>query len=173
MESRFASDYVVLAAGAWTPLIAGVGSAISSIQPLRGQMLALEAAPLRHVVCGSSGYLLPRTDGCTVAGGTTEHAGFESVTTQEGLDSIRERAAMLCPELAEAPVHSSWAGLRPATPDLLPIIGADPERPRVIYACGHSRNGILLAPLTAQVVADLIAGKTARHDVSQFRPGRA
>lgn len=172
MESRLASDYVVLAAGAWTPMIAGSGLAVAAVQPLRGQMIAFKALPLRHVTCGSRGYLIPRSDGFTVAGGTMEHAGFETVTTPDAIDTIRDHAVALCPALAKTPVHSSWAGLRPATPDLLPIIGADPERSRVIYACGHSRNGILLAPLTAEVVADIVTGTAPRYDLSRFRPGR-
>jgi glycine oxidase len=172
MEGRYASDRVVLAAGAWTPLITGSGAAVSSIQPVRGQMLALEAQPLRHVVCGAGGYLIPRDDSTTVAGGTMEHVGFDSDTTSGALAEIRARAEKLCPAFARAPVHSSWAGLRPTTPDLLPIIGADPERPRLIYACGHSRNGILLAPLTAEVVADIVVGNEPRYDLSRFRPGR-
>lgn len=172
MESRFASDYVVLAAGAWTPLIAGSGDCVAAVQPVRGQMLAFETDAVRHVICGAGGYLIPRSEGITVAGGTMEHAGFEVETTADGIESIRTRAVALCPELADVPIHSSWAGLRPITPDLVPIIGADPERPRVIYACGHSRNGILLAPLTAQVVADLVTGAASRYDLSRFRPGR-
>jgi glycine oxidase len=172
MENRFASDYVVLAAGVWTPLIVGAGTAVESVQPLRGQMVAFRSAAIRHTSCGAGGYLIPRSDGCIVAGGTTEHAGFEAVTTPDAIQMIRARAEALCPTLATVPIHSSWAGLRPATPDLLPIIGADPERPRVIYACGHSRNGILLAPLTAEVVADLVTAAAPRHDISRFRPGR-
>ncbi|HEY5088062.1 MAG TPA: FAD-dependent oxidoreductase [Gemmatimonadaceae bacterium] len=172
MENRFTSDYVLLAAGAWTPLIVGAGAAVTSVQPVRGQMLAFDAKPLRHVTCGAGGYLIPRMDGLTAACGTMEHAGFESATTPVSLEMIRSRAATLCPALGVASVHSSWAGLRPVTPDLLPIIGADPERPRVIYACGHSRNGILLAPLTAEVVADLVTGRTPEYDLSRFRPGR-
>ena len=172
MESRFASDQVVLAAGAWAPLITGSGPCVAAVQPMRGQMLAFESDAVRHVTCGAGGYLIPRSGGIIVAGGTMEHAGFEVETTADGLESIRSRAIALCPALAEAPIHSHWAGLRPVTPDLLPIIGADPERPRLIYACGHSRNGILLAPLTAEVVADLATGVTPRHDLSRFRPGR-
>jgi glycine oxidase len=172
MENRFASDYVVLAAGAWTPLIAGAGEAVAVVQPLRGQLVAFRSTAIRHTMCGAGGYLIPRSDGTTVAGGTMEHAGFESVTTPDAIQMIRARAGVLCPALAAATVHSSWAGLRPATPDLLPIIGADPERDRVIYACGHSRNGILLAPLTAEVVADLVTAVQPRHDISRFRPGR-
>jgi len=172
MESRFASDRVVLAAGAWTSLIAGSGECVAAVQPVRGQMMAFESDAVRHVICGAGGYLIPRTGGITVAGGTMEHAGFEVETTVDGIESIRARAVTLCPALASAPIHSTWAGLRPITPDLLPIIGADPERPRLIYACGHSRNGILLAPLTAQVVADLVTGTPVRHDLSRFQPGR-
>jgi glycine oxidase len=172
MESRFASDRVVLAAGAWTPLIAGSGQCVASVQPVRGQMIAFESDAVRHVICGAGGYLIPRSGGIIVAGGTMEHAGFEVETTLDGVESIRSRAITLCPALANAPIHSSWAGLRPVTPDLQPIIGADPERSRVIHACGHSRNGILLAPLTAQVVADLVTGATPHYDLSRFRPGR-
>ncbi|MEO7218413.1 MAG: FAD-dependent oxidoreductase [Gemmatimonadaceae bacterium] len=172
MESRFASDYVVLAAGAWTPLIAGSGQIAENVKPVRGQMIALEGAPIRHVTCGAGGYLIPRSDGVTVVGGTMENAGFEAVTTPAGLEMIQSRAAALCPALDSAAAHSSWAGLRPVTPDLLPIIGADPARPRVIYACGHSRNGILLAPLTAEAIGDIVCGTAPRHDLSRFRPGR-
>jgi len=180
MENRFTSDYIVLAAGAWTPLIVGSGRPAESVAPVRGQMIAFEGRHVRRVVCGADAYLIPRNSGSsddfgggfTVAGGTMEHVGFDSGTTPDGIASIRERAARLCPALATAPVHLSWAGLRPITPDLLPIIGADPDRPRVIYACGHSRNGILLAPLTAEAVADIIAGVVPRHDMTRFRPGR-
>ncbi|HEY8312037.1 MAG TPA: FAD-dependent oxidoreductase, partial [Gemmatimonadaceae bacterium] len=93
MESRFASDYVVLAAGAWAPLIAGAGDAIAAIHPLRGQMLAFKTSPLRHVTCGVGGYLIPRSDECIVAGGSSEHAGFEAVTTPDTIEAIRSRAA--------------------------------------------------------------------------------
>lgn len=172
MESRFASEYVVLAAGAWTPLIVGAGAAVASVQPVRGQLVAFQGAPLRHVACGAGGYLIPRSDGVTVAGGTMEHAGFDASTTPDGIELIRSRAVALCPTLADSAIHATWAGLRPVTPDLLPIIGADPARPRVIYACGHSRNGILLAPLTAEAVADAISGVPSRYDLSRFRPGR-
>ena len=173
LESRLSSDWLVLAAGAWTPLIGGSGAAVGAVQPLRGQMIAFEAAfALRHVVCGASGYLIPRSDGTIVAGGTMEHAGFEATTTREGIDSIRSAAIRLVPALEHTPVHSAWAGLRPATPDLMPIIGPDPERPRLVHACGHSRNGILLAPLTAEVVADIITGTPSRYDIPEFVPGR-
>jgi len=169
-ESRFASDHLVLAAGAWTPLI--VGADAGAIEPVRGEMVAFDAAPVRHVVYGAAGYLIPRHDGHTVAGSTSEHAGFDPDVTDEGVAAISAEAIRTCPALASAAISSTWAGLRPMTPDALPIIGPDPERPRLSYACGHSRNGILLAPITAEVVADLVTGSELRHDLSRFRPGR-
>ena len=172
METRLASDHVVLAAGAWSPLIVGAGLAVAAIQPVRGQMISFAAACVAHVVCGVEGYLIPRSNGLTVAGSTMEHTGFDASTTADAVSLLRERAVRLCPALAAVPVHSSWAGLRPVTPDLRPVIGHDPERPRLIHASGHARNGILLAPLTAEVVADIVAGQVPRHDLSQFLPGR-
>lgn len=171
-ESRFASDQVVLAAGTWTPLIEGAGDAVAAIQPVRGQMISLAATPLRHVVYGPAGYLVPMSDGRTKAGSTMEHAGFVAETTDDGIASIRAAADRLCPSFAGCEMSAAWAGLRPITPDLLPIIGRDPERSRVIYACGHSRNGVLLTPLTGEVVADVATDTEPRYDLSQFRPGR-
>lgn len=171
-ENRFASDYVVLAAGAWTPLIVGAGAAASAIEPVRGEMVAFDATPVRRVVYGAAGYLIPRQDGHTIAGSTSEHVGFDADTTAHGIATITAEATRTCPALASAAVSATWAGLRPMTPDALPIIGSDPERPRLTYACGHSRNGVLLTPITSEVVADLVTGAEPRHDLSRFRPGR-
>ena len=172
MESRLASDLVVLAAGAWSALIAGSGPAVAAIQPVKGQMIAFKGSWVSRVICGEDGYLIPRTDGLTVAGSTTEHAGYDVSTTAHAIEVLRDRAARLCNALAGVPTHSTWAGLRPLTPDLQPNIGPDPERPRLIHASGHSRNGILLAPLTAEAVADIVCGQAPRHDLAEFRPGR-
>jgi len=101
-----------------------------------------------------------------------ENVGFDPATTDEGLARVRSSSEQIAPALSITPMQRSWAGLRPVTPDLLPIIGPDPEHASVVYACGHSRNGILLAPLTADVVASLIAGEQVAYDLSQFRPDR-
>lgn len=101
-----------------------------------------------------------------------ENVGFVSETTTRGLAKVRSAAEEIAPSLNIAKVTAEWAGLRPVTPDMLPIIGPDPDNPQIIYACGHSRNGILLAPLTGETVADLVAGGALAHDLSQFRPGR-
>lgn len=169
-DGRFESEHVLLAAGAWTPLIAGVPPI--PVAPVRGQMVAYDAAPLRHVVYGETGYLVPRHDGHTAAGSTMEHAGFDATVTDSGVAAVRHAAEATAPALASAALHAAWAGLRPVTPDGRPILGPDPEHPRLVYACGHSRNGILLTPITALLVADLLTGTTPRHDVSQFRAGR-
>jgi glycine oxidase len=85
---------------------------------------------------------------------------------------VRSKGLAICPSLASAPMLNGWAGLRPVTPDLLPIVGRDRGHPRIIYACGHSRNGILMAPLTGECIADLVAGDPPRADLSDFDPDR-
>jgi glycine oxidase len=101
-------------------------------------------------------YLVPR-GGETVVGATSEEAGFDITVDHETIDGLHRAAAALVPALLSAPIARSWAGIRPTTPDMLPILDRDPEMPSVVYAVGHSRNGILLAPLTAIVVVQLWA----------------
>jgi len=101
-----------------------------------------------------------------------EMVGFDSSTTEAGLARVRSAAQEIVPALSASKVTDEWAGLRPITPDMQPILGRDEENPAIIYACGHSRNGILLAPLTGETVAALAFGDSPRHDLSQFRPGR-
>ncbi|HEU4565538.1 MAG TPA: FAD-dependent oxidoreductase, partial [Gemmatimonadaceae bacterium] len=159
-------DAIVLAAGAWAGAIRGVPRALP-VAPVRGQMLALDAVPLRHVTYGPGGYVVPR-GGATIAGSTMENVGFEVGTTDAGMRAIERTVATICPPLAHAPRRASWSGLRPVTPDLHPIIGADPECPTLFYACGHSRNGILLAPLTGDCIAALVTGAEPPQDVRPF-----
>jgi glycine oxidase len=168
-EQLFRSETVVLAAGAWTPGIVGVPRALP-IEPVRGQMVAFDGAPLRHVVYGAGGYVIPKADGTTMAGSTMERAGFAPGTTAEGIAAVSGIGRALSGALDH--VCASWSGLRPVTPDMLPILGRDVEHPNVIYACGHSRNGMLLAPLTGEVVADLVSKSVPKYDVHQFRPER-
>jgi glycine/D-amino acid oxidase-like deaminating enzyme len=162
---------LLLAAGAWTPLIEGLPRQLP-INPVRGQMLSLAAAPLRHVVYGPLGYLVPRGGTHTLAGSTMEHAGFDASTTEPAIREIRAMADALCPSLKGAATASVWAGLRPVTPDFLPIIGRDPEFPSLLYACGHSRNGVLMAPLTADCIAALAAGDPSPFNLSPFAVDR-
>lgn len=161
---------LVLAAGAWTSSIAGLPRRLPVV-PVRGQMLAFDKVPLRHVIVGSSGYLVPRGDRLLV-GSTIEHVGFDARITPAGARLLRAGAEAMVPSLAGQPVLDHWAGLRPVTPDLLPIVGTDPDCTALLYACGHSRNGVLLAPLTAQVIAELISGGSTRIDISPYAPTR-
>ena len=163
---------VVLAPGAWGAALAESAPCLQAVVPLRGQLVAFGPIGLRHVVYGPRGYLVPREQSLLIAGSTMENAGFDAGTTPDGIARVRSAAEEIAPSLATAPVTSIWAGLRPVTPDMLPLLGPDPANPSLIYACGHSRNGILLAPLTGEVVASLVEGTPVNHDLTQFRPGR-
>lgn len=157
---------VVLAAGAWIALLVGAPRPVP-VEPVRGQMLLLQGAPLRHAVSASGAYLVPRGES-TLVGSTLERVGFDCTTTAPALERLRLAAGAAVPSLLDAPVLSAWAGLRPMTPDARPIIGRDPDLPSVFYACGHGKNGILLAPLTAECVAALIAGSPPPVDISSY-----
>ena len=164
---------VVLAGGAWAPAIEGLPRSLS-VAPLRGQMLAFEGRPLRHVVFGPRGYLVPRsaTDAAAgdelLVGATSERTGFDLAVTEAAARTLHAAGSEILPPLARLTPVRQWAGLRPMTPDLLPVIGPDPELPSLIYACGHSRNGVLMAPLTADCVSAIVRGQSAPHDVRPF-----
>jgi glycine oxidase len=161
---------VVLAAGAWSAKLRGLPRCLP-VRPLKGQMLAMRSDVLRHAVMGNDVYLVPR-QGEIAIGATLEEAGFDLSISPEAVDLLRSAAVSICPPLARATVLRSWAGLRPATPDMLPIIGRDQAQPRLIYACGHSKNGILLAPATSAVITDLCAGRPPRVDIRAFSADR-
>ncbi|HXW55770.1 MAG TPA: glycine oxidase ThiO [Candidatus Cybelea sp.] len=143
--------------------------------PVRGQMIALRPASpglkLRRVLRSANGYLVPRSDGRMLAGSTLEKAGFEKVVTPEGLAKIIRAALELAPALAGAEIVETWAGLRPGTPDNLPILGQT-DIEGLFVATGHYRNGILLAPITGKLVARWISGEKTGIDQSAFSPLR-
>jgi glycine/D-amino acid oxidase-like deaminating enzyme len=168
--TRVSVESVILAAGAWSSAIGGLPRSVP-IEPLKGQMLALGGAPLRRSAMSADVYLVPR-GAETLVGATVERAGFDVATDERALEALRRAAIELCPALASTPVTRAWAGVRPATPDLRPIIGHDPDYPRLIYACGHSKNGILLAPATAEAVACLALGLEPAHDLEPFSIAR-
>jgi glycine oxidase len=161
---------IVLAAGAWAGLIPGARFA-RAVQPARGQLIAYALSPMRHVAYGPRGYVVPRGN-ATIGGSTMEKVGFDPATTEAGVKKVRAASEEICPALSSSNDARVWAGLRPVTPDLLPIIGRDPEHPSLIYACGHSRNGVLMAPLTGDLIADLVTATPLSFDLSQFRPDR-
>ena len=165
------AENVVIAAGAWGGMIRGA-DALAPVSPCRGQLISYRTTGLRHVTYGPRGYLVPRPSGTIVAGSTMEYVGFDSSTTPEGLARVRSAAEEISPALAVSIVTLEWAGLRPTTPDMLPIIGRDERYEHILYAAGHSRNGILMAGLTGEIVAGLSVGESPAYDLSQFRPGR-
>ncbi|HJR52578.1 MAG TPA: glycine oxidase ThiO [Gemmatimonadota bacterium] len=173
-EAAAHSDLVVLAAGAWSGGIAGLPRPLP-VRPVKGQMAALKPAamPIRHVVGGRGAYCVPRDDGRVVVGATVEDAGFDERVDPAAVAALIRAAAAAVPALGDAPVASRWSGLRPGTADDLPILGADPELPGLLYATGHYRNGILLAPLTAEVVAALARGAEPPVETAPFSPARA
>ncbi|HEX6967145.1 MAG TPA: FAD-dependent oxidoreductase [Gemmatimonadaceae bacterium] len=164
---RYDAETVVLAAGAWSATLAGLPRPLP-VSPVRGQMYSVEGAPLAHVTYGPHGYVVPRGDENTVVGATMENAGFDVATTPDGMARVEAAGAEIAPVLAHARVLHRWSGLRPVTPDFLPILGRDPEVPSLLYACGHSRNGILLGPLSGDVVAALALGETPGYDLTPF-----
>jgi glycine oxidase len=165
------SSLVVLAAGAWTPLLEGLPHPLP-IAPVRGQMYSVAASPLRHVTYGPKGYVVPRSPSLSLVGATMEHAGFEAGVTADGLTSLTTAASQIAPSLAGAPPVEQWSGFRPVTPDLLPILGKAPGIAGLIYACGHSRNGILLGPLSGECVAALASGEEPGVDLTPFTVSR-
>lgn len=162
------ADWVVIAAGAWSSAIVGLRRG-APVEPVRGQIAAFPwpAGEPAAVLYSDGGYLVPR-EGEALAGSTMEHVGFVKETTTQGLADIRRGAARIYPSLAGVPFKGSWAGLRPMSPDGLPILGFDPDLPGVIYATGHGRNGILLAPLTGEIVRDLVISGETRWDIAPY-----
>ena len=154
----YSADQVVIAAGAWGPLISGLPRPLP-IVPIRGQMVAFAwpGGVPRSIVYGSQVYLVARGEEA-VAGSTMENAGFDARVTDEGVQSIVDAAIKLCPALRGLDVRRSWAGLRPMTPDGLPIVGKEPGTAGLWYAAGHGRNGILLAGITGLIIARLVNG---------------
>jgi glycine oxidase len=172
-DETVTGDAVVLAAGSWSGGIQ-VGPTPAPVRPVRGQLVELRSPrPLvAHVVWGVDCYLVPWQDGRTLVGATVEEVGFDERVTDEAVGQLRASAERLVPALGRAAFEDARAGLRPGTPDELPIIGASTTMRGVFYATGHYRNGVLLAPLTASLVADLLLTGRARAELNLVRPDR-
>jgi glycine oxidase len=151
---------VVLAAGAWSGAATWLPEqARPPVRPVKGQILELRALdgepPCGHIVASERVYLVPRSDGRLIVGATTEERGFDTTVTAGGVHELLREAYRLLPDVAEMELVESMAGLRPGTPDNLPLIGPG-ALDGLVLACGHYRNGILLAPLTGEAVAELL-----------------
>jgi glycine oxidase len=167
-KTSYAAAMVVNCAGAWAGCVAPHRF---PVKPIKGQMLAVVGgkAP-KHVVRSDSVYLVPRSDGRVVIGSTLENAGYNKQTDVNTIEQLFRAALELAPGLG-CKVHEDWAGLRPGTPDDLPILG-ETSTPGYYVATGHYRDGILLAPITEQLMTDLILGKPCGHDLANFASSR-
>ena len=168
------ADAVLLAAGAWTAALAsGLGSPLP-VGPVRGQMLAVSNVPglISHAIHGDDIYLVPRPSGELLIGATVERAGFERAVTPAGVGGLIAQAVALVPEIGRRPITRSWCGFRPAAPDGLPVLGPWPDVAGLFIATGHYRNGILLAPITAAVMADCVVEGLIPDSITPFLPQR-
>ncbi len=182
---KIAAKQVVIAAGCFCATIASSAGAAHAahhqpqlqqyapVHPVRGQMLALRSPTvhLKKVLRSEYGYLVPRRDGRIIAGSTLENAGFVKQVTPQGVRQILDAALELAPALADAKIVEDWSGLRPGTPDQLPIIGPT-DIPGLWLATGHYRNGILLAPATAKIMRDWIVTGKSNFNAESFSPLR-
>ena len=169
------APHVVLAAGCWSSQIPEVAP-YAQVVPVRGQMLALRhfGAPIRHVLRSERGYIVPRnldSPQTLVVGSTLENAGYEKRVTAGGVEKILSMANELVPELTHAELMDIWSGLRPGTPDQLPILG-EAGIEGLVFATGHYRSGILLAPITAKLVGEWITERRTSFDWETFSPLR-
>jgi glycine oxidase len=172
-SGRIEAGAVVLAAGSWSLQVEGHGLPAGAVRPVRGQIAVLDTRPplLSRVVFSGHGYVVPRADGRVLCGSTMEEVGFEKAVTAEGLRHVLDVAIGVAPDLARAPVVETWSNFRPASPDGEPILGAGTV-PGLLYATGHTRNGILLAPVTADALAAAVLGRTPPVDLAPFSPAR-
>jgi len=183
MSGRLESDAAVIAAGSWSPTVpvrAGLEAGGSArpgrppVRPIRGQLVRLETeGPIAsHVLWGPGCYIVPLRDGSVLVGATVENAGFDERPTAAGVRGLLNAAVSWFPALETAVFAGVRVGLRPATDDELPILGRSSSLPRVFYATGHFRNGILLAPLSASLAADLIVDGQEGPGMEMMRPSR-
>lgn len=167
------ADQTVVCSGAWAGIMLEMLGVSIPLRPVRGQVAAVSSAgiPLRKVVFGSSGYLTPKKDGKIVLGATEDESGFQREVTLAGLANVLQGVMPYVPALHDAAFLEAWAGLRPATADGKPLLGSVPGWDGLYLAGGHFRNGILLSPVTAKTMADLLVNG-AHEPLLPFSPSR-
>jgi glycine oxidase len=174
LDRTVSAGRYVLAAGPWSAQIAALLGLPVPVLPVKGQLCMaglLQGGP-RHILYSHLAYLVPRPGGEVVLGTTVEFAGFDKRVTVGGLQGILAGAQALYPALAGAPLLRAWAGLRPYTSDELPLLGPVPEMEELLVATGHHRNGILLAPITAQLLRELVVDGRTSTPLAPFRVDR-
>jgi glycine oxidase len=172
-DDTMQADAVIVAAGSWSGSLAG-DSGFPAVKPIRGQLLKLRLAspPASRVIWGSHCYVVPRHDGTVLAGATVEDVGFDETATASGVQHLIAESMALMPVLRDAVFEEVRVGLRPMTRDELPAIGPSSTQRQVFYATGHYRNGVLLAPLTAALMADLLLDRRESRELALVRPDR-
>lgn len=171
---KFFAGEVILTAGAWTSLIKAENLVMPEVKPIRGQMIAFHTAKrlFQKVIFSPRGYLVPRFDGRVLAGATVEDVGFDKSVTDAGVEFLRENALELAPSLVNLEIAEKWAGLRPQGADAGPVLGSFPHVENFSVATAHYRNGILLAPLTARILAEKTVGNGVSEYLKIFSPVR-
>ena len=171
---KYGCGSVVVAGGAWSGILGAHLNILLPVSPIRGQILSLTCLPppIRHTIYGVAGYLVPKADGRIIVGATEDEAGFNARPDAAGIGYLLNMAGNLVPALGHAAFDSAWAGLRPASRDDMPILGRLPGLLNAYAACGHYRNGVLLTPITGEVMAhEMLDGKPHPLTAS-FRPER-
>ncbi|MEO5339730.1 MAG: glycine oxidase ThiO [Magnetococcus sp. MYC-9] len=170
-RGRLFAGAVLLAGGAWSTRLQGLPPLRTTLKPVAGQIVQLETRPafFRHILYGYQGYIVPRSDGRVLLGSTLEDRGFDKAVTCEGVQQITRMALSMVPALGQARLDRTWSGLRPASGDNLPLLGAS-SLPGLYFATGHYRNGILLTPITADIICALLLGKQPGLDMTPFAP---
>ena len=171
-RGHYQTDRVIIAGGAWSgTLLAGLGLGVQ-VTPMRGQMLLMQAPVgwIRHILSSQQRYIIPRRDGCLLIGSTLEQAGFDKSVTEEGLLQLKQFAATLVPSLKGYRVERHWAGLRPGSPKGVPYIGEHPRIKGLYISTGHFRNGIVMAPGSAHLLADILLNRPAILDPTPYSP---
>lgn len=173
-KESLSAGHVVLAAGAWSGQLARRSNIPLPVFPVRGQIMALPASRsmLKHILWREDGYLVPKANGLIFAGATVERVGFRKNTTANGLGTLRRMSASLAPLLRNLDPADTWAGLRPGSADGLPILGPAPHCEGLTIAAGHYRNGILLSPITGQLIAHSILEGSSNEALVPFSPSR-
>jgi len=170
-----AADYVVVCAGSWSGRLLGLaGASESAVEPVRGQIVAIDPGrPLLPVILfGDRGYLLQKRSGLVLAGTTEEHVGYQPWPTADGVRGVLVAAVELLPELAGARFAYAWAGLRPHARDGRPLLGRTEPGGRVLLATAHYRNGVLLAPITGELIARAVFEDADPAQLAEFSPQR-
>lgn len=170
---EFRSDNFIVCAGAWSRQVLGQLALQLDIKPMRGQMLLykFDSPPLGNIILHDGVYIIPRRDGHVLVGSTLENAGFDKSTTDVARDFLGQRALQILPQLRDMPLIKQWSGLRPATPHNIPTIGRHPHLKNLYVNTGHFRYGVTMAPSSAEILLNEIAGLPQALDIAPYQAG--